>query len=430
MVTTKTIHTRTLIIGGGLSGLATACALEKQGDTDYLVLEKSDRLGGLCATTFVNGYHFDYSGHFLHLHTPLGRKIIKKLLGTNLKKHTRRAFIYTHGMQVPYPFQQNLWALHPELRKLVTDELTDMPTPPHAPDNFEQWCLQSFGYTLYEAFFRPYNEKLWGRALSELTTEWCGPFIPAPNRQDILQSARKMPQTPAGYNAQFFYPKTGGCGALVNALAARIKNVKTATPLTRLDLTRKIAWSGTQKITFNQVVNTIPLPDFVNLLAGQQSLKQTATQLISQAVTVYHLAIARQLKPFGWIYFPDRAQPFYRIGLESHFAPDSVPDKNTSLLYIELPGLPPTNAQTEQQIWEGLHQKGIVTQDDIKLFSYWQPIPHAYIIFNKQRAQVLPPLLQSLEQLHCYCIGRYARWEYSFMERSLLQAVELAQKLV
>ncbi len=430
MVDTKTLHVRTLIIGGGISGLATAWALEKKGDTDYLVLEKSAHPGGLCATTFTQGYYFDYSGHFLHLHTQLGKTIIKELVGTNLKKHTRRAFIYTNGMHVPYPFQQNLWAFHPQLRKLVTWELTTTASLPQTPQNFEQWCIQSFGYTLYEAFFRPYNEKLWGRPLHELTCEWCGPFVPLPNRKEILQSTSQPPHAPAGYNSHFFYPKTGGCGALVNALAARVQHIQLNTPLTRLDLAHKTAWAGTQKITFNRLVNTMALPDFVNLLTGQTHLKQWAAQLQSQAVTVYHLAIARKLKPFSWIYFPDPVQPFYRIGLESHFSPDSVPDKHTSLLYIELPGLAPTSRQTEKAIWEGLYQKGIVDRDDIPLFSYFQQIPHAYVVFNKQRAHVLPALLSTLEQQHCYCIGRYARWEYSFMESSLLQATALAQKLV
>ena len=60
----------------------------------------------------------------------------------------------------------------------------------------------------------------------------------------------------------------------------------------------------------------------------------------------------------------------------------------------------------------------------------WQTIPNAYVIFNKARAEAVPFLLNELEKQHCYCIGRYGRWEYSFMERSLIEAEALAQKLV
>lgn len=429
MAAAKTMHVQTLIIGGGITGLATAYALEQHGRHNYLLLEAQSRLGGLCATTFLNGYHFDFGGHLLHLHSQAGKALVKKLLGENLTKHQRRAWIYSNGMKVPYPFQTNLWALHPELRALCVEELKQLQTDPQAPEHFEQWCLQSFGRTLYEAFFRPYNEKLWGRPLSQLTCEWCGPFVPAPARREILQSATQPPAAPQGYNATFYYPKHGGCGALIDALAKHVKNVRVNAPVTQIDLKNKTAWVNKDKITFEQLVSTVPLPQLVNLLTGHEKLKRAALQLEAQPVTVYHLAIARNVEPFSWIYCPDYFQPFYRVGLTSGFAPESVPDTNTSLFYIELPGLPPTTPQTEQQIWDGLHQKGLVSADDAKLFSAWQTLPYAYVIFNKKRAEIVPQLLEALEKENCFCAGRYGRWEYSFMESSLLQGQELAERL-
>ena len=429
MVTSEIGHVKTLIIGGGITGLATAYALQQQGDNDYAVLEAKEVPGGLCATTFANGYHFDYGGHFLHLHTPQGKQLVKKLLGKNLKLHIRNAFVYTNGMHVPVPFQTNLWALHPELKDLIVAELSRMTDSTDTPDNFEQWCLLTFGRTLYEAFFRPYNEKLWGRPLNTLTADWCGPFVAAPKRREILESALKKFTRPQGYNTQFYYPQTGGCGALIDSLVSRVQHVHLQTPLTRINLSTKTAWAGKKVFRYENLVNTLSLPEFIRLIDGHKELKQAAGKLEVQAVTIYHLAIARKIQPFGWIYFPDPAQPFYRVGLESHFAPDSVPNQDTSLFYIELPGLPPTTPETERKIWEGLYQKGLVNADDVPLFSAWQPIPNAYVIFNKKRAQILPTLLGTLEKHHCYCAGRYGRWEYSFMEKSLLQAVELAQKL-
>lgn len=430
MDSAKTTHVKTLIIGGGITGLATAYALQEQGAHDCLVLEAKDHLGGLCATTFLDGYHFDFGGHLLHLHTPQGKALVKKLLGNNLQKHTRRAWIYSNGMQVPFPFQTNLWALHPERRALIVEELNTLQDDPHAPEHFEAWCLQSFGRGLYEAFFRPYNEKLWGRPLSQLTCEWCGPFVPAPHRREILQSATQKPTAPQGYNATFYYPKEGGCGALIEALAKHVQHVRLNAPITKLDLATKTAWVHNEKITFENVVSTAALPQLINLLSAHDDFKRAALQLEAQPVTIYHLAIARRVEPFSWIYCPDGAQPFYRVGLTSGFAPDSVPDKNTSLFYIELPGLPPTTADTEQKIWDGLHQMGLVTTDDVKLFSAWQTIPYAYVIFNPKRAEIVPSLLSALEQENCFCAGRYGRWEYSFMESSLLQACKLAQRLV
>lgn len=430
MVSAKTTHVHTLIIGGGITGLATAYALGKHGMHDYLVVEAQDRLGGLCATTRQDGYQFDFAGHLLHLHTPQGKELIQTLLGNNLQKHTRRAFIYTHGMQVPYPFQQNLWALYPELRALCVEELTRLQPATTAPENFEQWCLQSFGHGLCEAFFRPYNEKLWGRPLRELTCEWCHPFVPSPHYDEILQSATHKPTRAPGYNATFYYPRKGGIGALINALAKHVANVHTNSPVTCLNLSTKTAWiQNYGTVHFEHLVNTAPLTTFVNLLEAQEPLKQAASRLAVQPITVYHVAIARSVFPFSWIYFPDKNIPFYRVGLQSSFCTDAVAAKDTSLFYIELPGSVPHTPAHEKQIWTALHQQGIISWEDTKLFSAWQDIPHAYVVFNRQRAQSVPFLLSELKKQGVFCAGRYGRWTYSFMEYSLREGQQLAQQL-
>ena len=68
------MHVKTLILGGGITGLSVAYHLEQKGHTDYLVLEKENEPGGLCRSIYKNGFTFDYAGHLLHLHTPQGKK--------------------------------------------------------------------------------------------------------------------------------------------------------------------------------------------------------------------------------------------------------------------------------------------------------------------------------------------------------------------
>lgn len=429
MVATKTTHVKTLIIGGGLTGLATAWALQKRGCHDYLVLEAKSVPGGLCATTSLNGYSFDYGGHFLHLHTKQGKQLVTELLGKNLTLHDRHAFVYTYGMKIPAPIQYNLWAMNPQWREAAAFELKQKPHALPTGKNFETWCLRNFGFFLYEAFFRPYNEKLWGRPLNTLTTDWCAPFIPRPNRKTMLSSIYKKPNTEHGYNTQFYYPKKGGCGAIINALVRRVKHLRLNAPVTRLDVARKTAWIGDEAITYENLVSTIPLPALVEITDKHAAWKRAADKLDVQGVTVYHLAIARKIKPFSWIYCPDDRIPFYRVGLTSAVIPHSVPRRDTSLFSIELPGIVSITPETEEKIWNALYTKDLVGKDDVKVFSACQTIPCAYVVFNKERARTVSFLLAELKKHHCYCAGRYGRWEYSFMESSLLQAEELAKKL-
>ena len=61
------METKTLIIGGGITGLSAASFLPH---SDYLVLEKDSIPGGYCKTTIRGDYTWDYSGHFFHFNNP------------------------------------------------------------------------------------------------------------------------------------------------------------------------------------------------------------------------------------------------------------------------------------------------------------------------------------------------------------------------
>jgi len=423
------MHVHTLIIGGGLTGLSTAYHLEKAGHTDYLLVEKESVLGGLARSIERDRFIFDCSGHLLHLHTRQGKQLVRQLLPRNLARLQRQAWIYTRGTYVPYPFQAHLFALPPQQQKecLVGLQQAARRTYSAPPKNFEQWCMRQFGKGIYKHFMRPYNTKLWGVSPRELTCEWCQPFVPVPPTTAMTKpeenSRRKW-----GYNASFYYPKKGGCGALVQALANPLHHVRTGAPLIRLNLQTKTAVIGRQTVTFDRLVNTLPLASFITLLENEPKLQQKARVLRAGAVNVYHLAVRGKVKPFHWVYFPDEDCPFYRVGQQSAFSPKNAP-RGCHSFYIELPAHNRPSISLEKRIWKALLQKGIIDNGAEKLFSFWQPISCAYVLYDKKRTRTVDFLLKVLQQRGCYCAGRYGRWEYSFMERSLLEGKYLAKEL-
>ncbi len=423
------MHINTLILGGGLAGLSTAYHLEKLGCTDYLVLEKQTEPGGLCRSIYKDGFTLDYGGHLLHLHTPYGQKLVKNLLGKNLHRLSRRAFIYTGTSRVPYPFQANLHALPPDVRRACVDGLKNLKksykTP---PADFETWCLRSFGKGLYQAFLKPYNTKLWGRAPKALTHEWCGPFVPAPPAALIAKSATQKSNQKFGYNSYFYYPKRGGCGALAGALAARLTHLQLNSPVTQIDLKHKTVRAGGKIFSYSNLINTLPLPDFLRLLKNAPTLTPYANQLVNQPVTVCHQAYKGKAPAFNWVYTPDAKDPFYRVGVQSSFASGQAP-KGCYSLYIELSGQHRPGKTLENRIGQALLQKGIISKRDVKLFSLWQTLTPAYVVYNKKHTPVVRRVLEALAKQNCFCAGRYGRWEYSFMESALLQGQELAKKL-
>ncbi len=422
------MHVNTLILGGGLTGLSVAYHLEQLGQHDYIVLEKEREPGGLCRSVYQDGFTFDYSGHLLHLHTTYGKKLVRALLKNNLQRLPRRAWIYTGASRVPFPFQAHLYALPEEVRQACVEGLLRVKrvykTP---PAHFEAFCLRAFGKGIYETFMRPYNTKLWGCSPRELTCDWCGPFVPAPTVAQIRRSAVEKTTRQFGYNTSFYYPKKGGAGALVSAIANQVSHLQTGMPVTRIDLKNKKVFAGGKIFSFDRLVNTLPLPLFLRLTA-EPSLKKLADSMHCQPISVYQVALKGSCTPFSWIYCPDEKDPFYRVGLQSGFAAANAP-RGTYSLYIELPGRVSPSLSRERQIWKALLQKGIIKECDGKITSLWQYIPCAYVVYDKQRRAAVRCAIYKLEKYGCLCAGRYGLWEYSFMEKSLLQGRDIAHRL-
>ncbi len=422
-------HVKYLILGGGITGLSTAYHLQQAGQTDYRVLEKENEPGGLCRSVYKEGFTFDYSGHLLHLHTPQTQKLVRQLLGNNLHRLQRRAWIYTQNSRVPFPFQANLHALPAPLRRACVEGLSALKQTAHTPPkNFEDFCLRSFGRGIYQAFMRPYNTKLWGRTPRELTCEWCGPFVPVPPATHMRQSAAGKSLKRLGYNASFYYPKQGGCGALPYALAARLTHLQLNTPVTQIDLENKMVRAGNESISYDYLVNTLTLVTFIRLLKNKPAFANDSRHLTAQDVTVYQVALQGKTPSFHWVYCPDKQDPFYRVGVQSRFSAANAP-KGCYALYVELPGRVRPSSARERQIHRALVQKGIISVNDKTLFSFWQTLPNAYVIYDKYRTAAVTRILQKLQSFHCFCAGRYGRWEYSFIERSLLQGQQLAKQL-
>ncbi len=84
--------TDTLIIGAGPTGLS--AAYHYQGD--YVIVEKEDRVGGLCRSISDRGFVFDYAGHIFFTGDPYVSDVLAPmLLGDNIHWQYREAWVYS-----------------------------------------------------------------------------------------------------------------------------------------------------------------------------------------------------------------------------------------------------------------------------------------------------------------------------------------------
>ncbi len=172
-----------VILGGGLCGLSTALHLSEAG-VNWLLLEREDRVGGHARTDETRGFHFDKTGHWLHLRDPGIQKLVGELLPGELTRVERKARIFSHGVLTRYPFQANLHGLPPSIIAECLIEFlraAERRKSASAPANFEEFCQQSFGAGISRHFMIPYNQKLWGRTRARSPASGARASCPSPS---------------------------------------------------------------------------------------------------------------------------------------------------------------------------------------------------------------------------------------------------------
>ena len=424
-----------VIIGGGLAGLSTAYHL---GETPHVVLESEDIPGGLCRSREIDGFIFDATGHLLHLRDPRAIKLVEELLPGELAETVRKAEIRSRGVTLPFPYQANLHGLPPGfVARCIVDFVRTLDRePPQDPaTSFEDWALAVFGRGICEGFMFPYNEKLFRRKAAEMTADWVSWAVPKPNLEEVVRGATGVPNSGMGYNATFRYPTTGGIGVLPAALARRVKNLRCGCPVVAVDLdARKVTLASGERLPFQRLVVTAPLPAFLSMTrGGGVDWQALAPRLDGSVVACLNLGIAREGLGDGvhWIYFPDDDVPFYRAGFPSNFS-DTVSPPGTSSMYVET-GLRKDEeydpVQLAAAMERGLRDIGLLQPEDTILVRDLVRVDPAYVIFDRNRQDALAELVPALESCGVHLTGRYGAWTYSYMEQALLDGMETAADL-
>ncbi|MCX5786822.1 MAG: NAD(P)-binding protein [Elusimicrobia bacterium] len=435
------LETDVLIIGGGLAGLSAAGALE--GKKSYIAAERENRPGGLAATVKKGGFHFDYSGHLLHLRWPKTAALILDALKGNCSRIKRDARIYAHKNWTPYPFQVNLSGMPYKVKSECVGGFLAAYNNSHrpyaightqkSPEVFSRWSRRVFGDGISKHFMLPYNAKLWQYPLERLTTEWCAPFVPVPKPEEVLEGAYGKRRDGLGYNTVFHYPKRGGIGALANAMALIAGGLRLGLEIDSLNLKKRVAnIRHFGPVNFKHLINTTPLNEFIGRTEdAPAAVKRAAAALRHNTVYVLNLGVKGVRSDMHWGYFPEARFPFYRAGIASNFSKKLAPAGCASF-YIEIAtdGRALNLASAETEVINGLKACGLIENSGQIVEKLWLKIPCAYVIYNRERTEALPVIFDWLKANKASSIGRYGAWKYSFMEESVKEGLEAAEKIL
>ncbi len=422
------IQERSIVIGGGVTGLAAGMA---SGATVY---EAAEQPGGICSSYYVRpndevrlpsppddgeAYRFELGGgHWIFGGVSAVRHFLQTRTRTRQYSRLSGIWFAQEHRHVPYPLQHHLRCLDPSIVGATLQEMLHGQGDAHR--TMEDWLYSTFGQTLCGLFFVPFHELYTAGLFREISP------------QDTDKSPIDLPRVirgafgdaqPAGYNMDYLYPENGlDCLARQMASACDIRHGK---KLVRINVAAHQAhFSDGDIVPYRFMICTLPLNRTMEL-AG---LRVDDTPDPHTSVLVLNIGGERGTDCPGdhWLYHPQSQSGFHRVGfysnVDSSFLPAASRKRQDKVsIYVERAyrsGAMPDRSKIERyqesvvcelQQWGFLGQPEVVDPTWIDVAYTWKRPD------SEWRAQALG----LLEKHDIYMVGRFARWKFQGIADSI-----------
>jgi len=433
----------TAILGGGLSGLTLAYLLDKNGISDFLLLEKNSECGGLMRSAREQGFTFDIGGS--HIIFSKDKKILNfmvHLLKDNVVRNRRNTKILYKNRYVKYPFENGLADLPKEdnfeclyyfIQNLIKRKIGKI----DKPKNFKEWCYYTFGKGIAEKYLIPYNEKIWKYPLEKIGLEWVE-RVPNPSAEDIIKSSLGIETEGYTHQLYFYYPKYGGIQSLIKSLETPVrKKIVTHFEIKEIERTgsRWVISNGREKYEFDKIVSTIPLPELVKVLKHVPTqIKEIVNRLKFNSLITVALGVnTPKINHLSWLYIPDKYILPHRVSFPSNYSPYVSPE-DKSLILAEITCnygdeiFISEDENISKKVIGDLHALKIINKNDV-CFSRVTRIKYAYVIPDLEYKENVIKLNEYFKNIGIILCGRFAQWKYMNMDACVEAAMKVADKL-
>lgn len=404
---------KTLIIGGGISGLSTASFL----NDDYLILEKESEVGGYCKTTIRNGFVWDYSGHFFHFNDEKIKNYMIEKIDCEVVEVKKNTKIFYKNNYIDFPFQYNIHQL--ETNEFI-DCLYDLYKKKETNSTtFKSFVVSTLGESISNKFIIPYNEKLYACDLDKLDYDSMGRFFPKLIDFNQIMENIKSKNVITSYNDTFIYPKNGTY-EFIKSILKRVDTdkIKLKTKVNNIDLDKKILHTENEKYEFENLVNTIPFNHFSKLCG------QNHQDLSYNKVVVFNLGFDSSTSNKNhWVYYPGD-EIFYRVGFYNN-----ILSQEKMSLYVEI-GMNHEKEINEKdllnQILIDLKSVGVI--ETHKLIDYQMIVMSpAYVHINQKSKKIFKDWCDEYNKENIFSIGRYGSWTYCSIEDNIIEGKKTAE---
>jgi protoporphyrinogen oxidase len=426
-----------IVLGAGLTGLSAADILASRGQ-DVVVIERDQASGGLASTVREDGFHFDFGPHRFHTQKPALLDRVAALLPASLLELQRMSRIRLLDRYFQYPLSLNdvlrRMPFHEGAGMILSymgEKVRNIVSPRNEYD-FEGWVLRRFGRKLYDIYFGPYTEKLWGCAPSTLSADWASQRITVPGltgllRETLFPSEGKV----RSLVSTFHYPR-GGIGNIADAFEERIRSAGGAFVFGNAPscISRKadgsfLVTAGGLEYGARRIVSTIPVTEYVRLLGDllPADVHRAASTLAYRALVFVTIRVAeRPGARDHWIYLPEEGYLFNRLSIPENFDEDLPVDGYQVVFEF--------SAREGDAIWKGeVDLIGEAIEGGIRLGLFERSAvtasmvtrqTHAYPIYDLGYASRVAFVLDGLDNLPgSVTCGRQGLFRYNNMDHSI-----------
>lgn len=450
---------KTIILGGGISGLSLAWKLAEAG-VPVMLLEAGEQTGGLARTVHQNGCGMDVGPHSFFSEDDEIVQTVQELFHGQLQAAPRQVQFYYEGKYLDYPltagtvlFQMGyLNGIRSVLSFLKSRALPHHATPVAGEDEtVEDWALSSFGGHLYRTFFKPYTEQFWKIPCTELSSR----SIPTHTRMSFLNTLKllflkRLKKRGSSLIERemlpTYYPPSG-FGEIADRVAEAARKagaeIKTGCRATEI---RKQA-NGMVQVHYecggqtavaegSRIVSTIALHHFIRMMGPEvpSEVKLAAERLDYRALVALGMVTTKQnILSAGYIYLLN--QPYNRISEMNAFSPQtSPPGKN--ILMIEMPVLRESIAwkASKEELFDlcidSLSKDGFLQPGDVEDLILIKE-PYAYPVYRKDYASNLKTVLEFINRHPgTSTLGRLGEFMYMDIDKCMRRAFKHAEKIL
>jgi len=408
------------VIGAGISGAACSRLLRSAGH-EVVVFEAGDSIGGLvqCTTEKGNLFH-RVGGHVFNAK----EKSVSDWFWAHFDQEAeflfsrRNAAIFMRDRFVGYPIENHIYQLEDAHAAKIISELLHVlkhkqgqKNQPNLNTSFKDFLLDTFGQTLCDAYFIPYNNKIWRLDLATMPIEWLDGKLPMPRVEDIISSNILRREETEMVHSRFYYPKEGGSQFTIDRLMEAI-DVRLNSEINSIDVDSEVTVLGEK---FDAIVYTGDVRKIADLLGSDDARLTDLSELRSNGTTT--ALCSCDVNPYSWIYLPEDSLKCHRIIMTGNFAPSNnskALGKDRISCTVEFVG-----QETKEEVLETISRLPF----NLELIDINYE-PNSYVIQSANSREQVTEAKRVLADHNIWLCGRFAEWEYYNMDAAIAAAMK------